>query len=353
MKTMIVMVMLIMTICFCFTLCEGSNDVIPWNVIIIGWDGAGRDNIKNYLQQGLLPNMNALSAQGTIVAIDNLRTTDTKSGWAQILTGYEPEVTGVFSNHRYGPIPKGLTIFERLKQFFGPGFVTVAIIGKKNHVDADPSSYQEILEQDFKWIKRKIKKYKSEPINVENPPSEFKTEFITQDGKYFKKIPAKPFYITRQNMNEFINGLLKDKVVGTTALEYIDLYQRLPFMFFIHFAEIDHQGHKFGEGSRQQVKAYVSADYWTGKIIDKLKELDLYDHTLIYVTSDHGFDVGRQSHKDAPYVFLATNDTNVLRRGYRVDITATILHRLGIDIQTINPPLDGKPLTIPFEQVKW
>ncbi|MCL6614741.1 MAG: alkaline phosphatase family protein [Firmicutes bacterium] len=111
----------------------------PRNIILIGWDGAQRAHVKECLARGELPNLARLAAEGTIVAIDVLRVTDTKAGWAQILTGYEPEVTGVYSNGRYGPIPPGLTVFERLEEYFGPErFATVAVIGKKGNVDADP-----------------------------------------------------------------------------------------------------------------------------------------------------------------------------------------------------------------------
>lgn len=111
------------------------------NIILIGWDGAQRDHVKECLARKELPQLKKLSSEGALVAIDILRTTDTKAGWAQILTGHEPEVSGVFSNSRYGPIPKGYTVFERLEEFFGKdNFVTVAVIGKKGHVDNDPPS---------------------------------------------------------------------------------------------------------------------------------------------------------------------------------------------------------------------
>ncbi len=86
----------------------------PRNVILIGWDGAQRNHVKECLSRGELPHLRKLSSEGNLVAIDILRTTDTKAGWAQILTGYEPEVTGVFSNSNFKPIPKGYTVFERL-----------------------------------------------------------------------------------------------------------------------------------------------------------------------------------------------------------------------------------------------
>ena len=42
--------------------------------------------------------------------------TDTKAGHAQMLTGYDSNLTGVFSNTRFQPIPRGYSIFERLQE---------------------------------------------------------------------------------------------------------------------------------------------------------------------------------------------------------------------------------------------
>ena len=97
-----------------------GKDEKPRNIILIGWDAAQRNHMKECLDRGELPNIKKLSSEGTLVAIDILRVTDTKSGWSQILTGYEPEITGVFSNSRYQPIPQGYTVFERLEQYFSP-----------------------------------------------------------------------------------------------------------------------------------------------------------------------------------------------------------------------------------------
>ena len=74
---------------------------------------------------------------------------------------------------------------------------------------------------------------------------------------------------------------------------------------------------------------------------------------MIYITADHGFDEGKKTHKDAPYVFLATNDKEVKYSGTRADITPTIYDRLGIDIKKFVPPLDGKPLTKQYIEIPW
>ena len=284
--------------------CEGGD--IPKNVILIGWDGAQRNHLLECLDREELPNLATLISEGTLVAIDILEVTDTKAGWAQILTGYTAEINLVFSNRQYEPIPSGYTIFERLEEFFGPDdFITVAVIGKKGNVSADPPQYN-------------------------------------QD----QEIPGKPFYNAEMKMDKFTNGLEEDEIVGRITIEQLERYQDEPFFFFVHFAEVDKMGHKYGENSQEYNDALISADTWTGRIMETLKDLGLYDETLIYVTADHGFDEGKKSHKDAPYVFLATNDKKVNRPGERCDIAPTILDRFGIDLGEMNPPLSGSPLVI-------
>lgn len=318
--------------CVILQLCLGKTPHLSAkNVILIGWDGAQREHLKECLSRNELPNLQKLIAEGTIVKIDILRITDTKAGWAQILTGYEPEITGVYSNSRYQPIPKGYTIFERLEEYFGrDNIVTVAVIGKKGNLDNDPEKKVEIKKKKLKGIK-----------------------IIEENGKEYMLIPGKPYYYTAQNIDVFINGLMEDKKVGQKTLELLEKYKDKRFFFFVHFAEIDHKGHKYGENSKEYNDAFISADFWLGKIMDKLKQLKIYEDTLIYVTADHGFDEGMKSHHDAPYVFLATNDKEVKYAGTRVDIAPTIYDRLGIDITIFSPPLNGKPLTKPYIEQPW
>jgi len=323
---------IINTILYTFLFCGNKN------VILIGWDGAQREHLKECLSRGELPNLQKLISEGNIVKIDVLRVTDTKSGWAQILTGYEPEKTGVFSNSDYQPIPKGYTIFERLEEYFGKdNIVTVAVISKKSNLGTKP-------EQKIELEKFKNKKNKNKKKNI---------KIVEENGKKYVIIPGEPYYYTAQNVDVFINGLGEDKNVGEKTLELLERYKDKHFFFFVHFGDIDHNGHKFGENSKQYNDAFISADFWLGKIVDKLRQLGIYNNTLIYITADHGFDEGKKKHTDAPYVFLATNDKEVKYSGTRADITPTIYDRLGIDIKKFSPPLDGRSLTKPVEQIPW
>ena len=315
---------------------------IPRNIILIGWDGASRRRVRQALDKGDLPNLHTIAAEGTIVAIDILRVTDTKAGWAQILTGYEPEVTGVYRNNRFQPIPEGYTIFERLEKHFGPdNFVTGAVIGKKGHVDNDGP--QKIPVEADNAAPRQRGRNRPRPEGT----------IVVENGVKYRLIPGRPYYRCSQSMDLFANDLMQNEKVAARAIEFLEQYQSKPFFLFVHFAEPDHTGHRYGENSREYYKAIVSDDEWTGTIIRKLKDLGLYDKTRVYVTADHGFDVGTKGHSDAPYVFLATNDPQVIRRGERPDVGATILDRFGLDLTKISPPLDGKSLARPFVKPLW
>lgn len=68
----------------------------------------------------------------------------------------------------------------------------------------------------------------------------------------------------------------------------------------------------------------------------------------IWNETDYGFDEGRKSHRNAPEIWLATNDPLVGppedRLATQRDIAPTILERFGLDLAQIEPPLPGRSL---------
>jgi arylsulfatase A-like enzyme len=314
----------------------------PRNVILFGWDGAQRDHVNEALGRGELPVLKKFVDEGAYVEIDIEGATDTKAGWSQILTGYYPEVTGVYSNGRYRSIPKGLSIGERLEKHFGAdNFVTLAAIGKKGHVDADPPK------------KTRVKEGAKQPAAAAGAKKRRRRpegKIIEEDGVKYRVVPGKPHYHMSTNTDFFKNGLAKDEKVGTLAIELIEKHKDQPFFIFVHFAEVDKSGHGHGENSKEYNDALISNDTWTGKIIDKVKELGLGEKTQYYITVDHGFDEGGKSHRMAPYVFLASNNRKVSRNGRRQDVAPTILEAFGLDLAKLDPPLDGISLTKPDDR---
>jgi len=321
----------------------------PRNIILIGWDGAQRNHVKEMIARGELPNLVALARQGKMVDIDVVSgATDTKAGWTQILTGYAPEKTGVYSNGRYQPIPVGYSVFERLEQFFGPQNIeTRAFIAKKGHVDADGPRkvpYEQWLKKEAQ--QKKIDRARPGRGNLQGG------RIVEEGGSKFVEVPGKPWYNAQDHMDSFVNGLRLNETVAKMAMENLEKSKDQRFFFFIHFAEPDHAGHGNGENSAEYSQALQQDDLWTGRIIAQLQGLGLWDKTLVYVVVDHGFNEGESGHRYAPYVFLATNDQQVSRNGTREDIAPTVLKRFGLDLGKIEPKLDGIALDEPAPERK-
>ncbi len=270
------------------------------NVILISWDGVQRSHLLELYDRGRLPYLSALSRAGTWIPVEiSDHATDTKAGHAEMLTGYGPAVTGVYSNGGYRAIPAGLTLFERLEAHFGEeGIATAAITGKYGNL-------YEILKNALPEVDRSV---------VEQADAE---------------------------------------VVGGRALATLEAFRDQRFFSFFHFGDPDHAGHAFGENSREYSQAIETCDRWLGAILGKLAALGLEERTLVYVTTDHGFDEGERTHRNAPEVFLATNDPDLVRPQDREadqkDIAPTILARFGVDLASLEPALPGRPLVVSGE----
>lgn len=325
---------------------QAARQAPPRNVILFGWDAAQRAHVHECLERGELPTLKKLGEEGALVDIDVVTgATDTKAGWTQILTGYHPAVTGVYSNGRFRDVPEGLSVFERLKQHFGPDrFVCGAVIGKSAHCgEIRPPFKKPLAEVEQEKAKKAAKPAPKQP----GARKQHDGNVVEENGVKFLVFDGSPYYTMHKSCDVWDYGLMRDEKVGTRAIQLLEKYQDKPFFFFVHFAEVDHSGHKHGENSKEYNDALISNDKWTGKIIEKLKELGLYDKTTVYVTADHGFDEGASGHHSAPYVFLGTNDPQVQRAGMRQDITPTILARFGLEVAKFTPPLDGESLSAP------
>lgn len=312
----------------------------PRNVILIGWDGAQREVVYDLLNKGNLPNLRKLIDEGSIVdSTVTTGATETKPGWTEILTGYDARALGILNNKEYRPIPAGLTIFERLEDHYGADNIFTAFLtGKTANLSARgphkfcvncltriPDTYEET-----RWW--------DETGNAPLRAGEKTRIFESRDGE--------PYYYSVRALDVYMRDMGEAKNVGRKAVELISANKDRRFFMFFHFGEPDEVGHIYGGGSKEYRQGLMDDDVWLGEIVSELKKHDLYDTTLLYVTSDHGFDLRGHNHRDQPNIFgLATNDRRPLRKaGSRLDITPTILDRLGFDLKKIQPELDGKTL---------
>ena len=294
-----------------------SGACIGPNIVVVGWDGVQRDHFRQCLNGQLpectdgLPNLEAL-AGGKIfnMTITDGRT-ETKPGWVQLFTGYNHDVTGVTDNFYYQPIPEGYTVFEKVEDYFQGEAVTLFISGKWEHVGGACIG-----------------------------------EETVKNGEVVIEDRGQPWCLTKEHLDVYEVENHLNSQVGNRALELLEQYQNDLIFALIHFPDPDNYGHFQGENSVEYSNAMIDVDNWLGTIVDKLQELGIYDNTLIYVVSDHGFDEGSNIHGNAPYTFVAGNDPLIIRGGDRKDLAPTILERYNISLGPIGPApaVDGSSL---------
>ena len=85
----------------------------------------------------------------------------------------------------------------------------------------------------------------------------------------------------------FENRVDFDDYYFSVALEWFTEYR--PFFTFIYDSVPDSVGHQYGHESVEYREAIEKADYQVGRILTLLREFDVFDNSLIVITTDHGF----------------------------------------------------------------
>ena len=324
------------------------------NAILYSWDGVQREHLKECLSRNELPNLAALIAEGKMVDIDvTSHNTDTKAGHTQMLSGYDPDVTGVMSNGKFKAIAPGLSIFERLDQTVGKDNITTMMVtGKTHHVGACPPSTPEAIAD----AKTRLEKLRAKPTagsttGVADPDAaaqaaqKRKAQIQNLNG-IIQNTDGEPFYNTVKSLDVWDGEKGRNyDVSGPLMLGYLDKYGKGRFMAFFHFSDPDHMGHNHGENSKEYNDAIINCDAELGKAVKRLKDLGIYDKTMVFVTADHGFDEGKTSHSNAPTVYLAADMKTLAKNGDQRDIVPTLLTEMGVDVSKIQPKFTGIVLT--------
>ena len=142
-----------------------------------------------------------------------------------------------------------------------------------------------------------------------------------------------------------------DKVSAQVATYII---QHKPNLCFIHFADPDSVGHKFGWGSPQQLEAFAKTDASLGVIVKAIGQAGIAGETVVIVSADHGGHGRTHGSKnpedmEIPWIVWGKG----VKRGFTItapvntcDTAATALWLLNMPCP---PSLDGKPVTSAFE----
>lgn len=222
----------------------------------------------------------AVAAEGSLQTLAVEGVTDTMASHARLLTGYGEDVTNVDSAFHWEPLPKGITVPERLKKRWGPNLRAYWVVNKPTMLGFD-----------------------------------------TED---------QPFWFAGRAVDVAVNREMK---VDPTN-DMVDALRSggdLPFFAFFHWGGVDHYGHEEGERSDAQREELRRVDGQLAVVLAELEALGRLDRTRIYVVTDHGFKPEGDNHYvESEEVFLATNDPAIGQGEWLHQLAWTIMESYGV-----------------------
>jgi arylsulfatase A-like enzyme/tetratricopeptide (TPR) repeat protein len=284
------------------------------NVLLISMDTTRADVLGCYgFKYTITPNIDALAAEGILFENTYAPVPLTLPSHCTMLTGTIAPYHGVHDNLSYKLTDSSVTLAEILKE---NGFVTAAIIGSVI-LDSKYGMDQgfDLYDDDFQEPRSPIHIVERQGGEVSRIAGEWLDEHQKENMFLFLHFfdPHRSYDAPEPYHDMFIS----DPPPGPNSLEYL-------------------KGLYFGE------VAYT--DHCINEVIDKLKQLGLYDSTLIIITADHGEMLSEhremthgyyiyQGSMKVPLVFKAPG-VSVPRRIERavglVDITPTVCSLLDI-----------------------
>jgi predicted AlkP superfamily pyrophosphatase or phosphodiesterase len=133
-----------------------------------------------------------------------------------------------------------------------------------------------------------------------------------------------------------------------------NILEHKPNLCFIHFADTDEAGHKYGWGSTNQIQAFADVDVALAVVVKAIEDAGIANKSVLIVTADHGGHRkthGGKSPDDVRIPWIAWGSD--VKKGFGItapvatyDTAATALWLLNVPIPTW---FDGTPVTSAFQ----
>ncbi len=138
------------------------------------------------------------------------------------------------------------------------------------------------------------------------------------------------------------------RVVGAYIVE------KKPNLCFIHFADPDSAGHKYGWGSKEQIQAFADSDAGIAIIVEAIAAAGIAEESVVIVSADHGGHEkthGSKSPEDMiiPWIVWGKG----VKNGFTITAPVTTYDTAATALWLLNVPIpadwDGKPVVSAFE----
>lgn len=263
-------------------------------VIVVGCDGMGQIYIENATH--FLPNFSELIRNGAVHNKTRARMPSVSApNWATIITGMEPEMSGVYSN-------------DWVPNWSNPLNLSVMEMPPANGRGKIPTPIWSI---------------------IKNQTRNSMTTAVFHSWDWIK-------YLVNNDVDYHYNGNENDSQIMEKALEHIE--NNMTNFMFLHLDEVDEAGHSSYWGSSKYYGAIKNIDMFLGRLLTVLDKKDYLRDTTILVTADHGgwgssHGYFNQACMYVPNILYGGN----VRRGFfsdiyttNVDYVPTLLYVLGL-----------------------
>jgi len=249
--------LLAVTGCWLLVSCRSASSKRP-NVVLISIDTCRADYLGCYgYPRQITPNIDRLARESTLFANAYTPIPMTLPAHASMLTGTIPPYHGVRDNIDYKLSRSDVTLAEILsrKRFVTGAVISAFVLDSQFGLDQGFDYYNDRFEQPF------------QTLDISERRGEEASRF---------------------------------------ALEWLDKHKDKRFFLFLHYYD-PHTAYvppepfasEFEDSPYAGEIAYT--DYCIGKVLAKLKDLGLYDSTLIIVVGDHGEMLGEHGESDHMY----------------------------------------------------
>jgi arylsulfatase A-like enzyme/Flp pilus assembly protein TadD len=287
------------------------------NVILISIDTCRADHLGCYGYKGdITPNIDAVAEQGYLFFNTLSPVPLTLPSHCSMMTGTIPPHHGVRDNMDYKLGASAITLAEVLakEDFETCGIVSSFVLDSKFGLSQGFHSYNDSFKEEHKFLEI----------------SERRGQEVTKLGK-----------------------------------EWLEANYEKPFFMFLHYFD-PHTDYRAPEpfASKFRDSPYAAevayADYCVGGVIEKLKELGIYDSSLVVIVGDHGEGLGEhRENEHSFFIYQSTLHVPLIvklpdqKSGARldsqaavVDVMPTILGCLGISAEL---EMHGEDLCVYFD----
>ncbi|MDP7034411.1 MAG: alkaline phosphatase family protein [Planctomycetota bacterium] len=163
------------------------------------------------------------------------------------------------------------------------------------------------------------------------------------------------FVVAKEKLLHLSRSVPEPSLVSTDAAALARetcrlLRERKPNLLFVHFRDPDSTGHRHGWMSPEQLLAIARVDRGLGTIEKTMKEIGIWDRSVLILTADHGgHGLGHGSFMDVDMLIPWICVGGPIQSGQRIkrsvqtfDTAATALFLLGLPVPS---GWDGKPVT--------